>query len=181
MSFIYVGRLDELKGIRTLFEAWRLMGSDAPLLKVCGTGSLQEWCIHQSEGQNIEMMGFLDSATVKRLLSESQALILPTLWYEGFPMTIAEAFSSGVPVICSDIGNAGSLIEEGVTGWKFAVGNAEELVHAVQRCMASRDDMRRGIIKRYESEYTPDANYRRLAEIYAEVHNANRSAGAQRR
>ena len=44
MSFIYVGRLDELKGVRTLFEAWKMMMDNAPELKVCGTGPLEDWC-----------------------------------------------------------------------------------------------------------------------------------------
>ena len=181
MSILYVGRLDELKGIRTLLEAWRLMGAGAPLLRVCGNGPMEEWCRQQSEGLPIEMKGFVDSETVKRLLSESRALILPTLWYEGFPMTVVEAFSLGVPVICSDLGNTGSLIEEGVTGWKFPAGSVQGLVQAVKKCMTSDGGINSRVKTIYESNYTPDANYRRLAEIYTEGLNENRSAGAERR
>ena len=181
MSLIYLGRLDELKGIRTMLEAWRLMASDAPRLLVCGTGPMEEWCLEQARGLPVEMKGFVDHAEAGKLLAQSDALVLPTLWYEGFPMTIAEAFSVGTPVICSDIGNAGSVVREGMTGWKFRVGNAAELAAAVARCVDSGGSLRPRVKEEYEANYTPDANYRRLAEIYAEVRNANRSAGSQRR
>ena len=166
MSFLYVGRLDELKGIKVLFEAWRLMGADAPHLIVCGKGPLEDWCTRQAQGLNIEMKGYVENRSVRQIISQSEALVLPTLWYEGFPMTIVEAFSAGIPVICSDLGNSGSLIEDGVTGWKFKPGSAEELAEAVRKCMNSRKDMRESIRRAYEEQYTPDANYRRLNEIY---------------
>ncbi len=166
MSFLYVGRLDELKGIKVLFKAWKLMGADAPHLIVCGKGPLEDWCTRQSHGLDIEMKGYVDSSALGSIISESEALILPTLLYEGFPMTIVEAFSLGIPVICSDLGNSGSIIDDGVTGWKFKPGSAEELAEAVRKCMNSRKDMTESIRRAYEEQYTPDANYRRLNEIY---------------
>ena len=181
MSFIYVGRLDELKGIRTLFQAWEFLGENAPCLAVCGSGPMEDWCVRHSKGRNIRMMGYVDSSIVRKLMSESLALILPTLLYEGFPMTIPEAFSVGTPVICSDLGNAGSIVREGVTGWKFKAGNAAELAAAVRKCLDSDGALRARVKEEYESKYTPDANYRRLIEIYSEVLNANRSFGPQRR
>lgn len=181
MSFIFVGRLDELKGIKTLFEAWRLMGAEAPLLTVCGNGPMEDWCMQQSQGLNIEMRGFVDSLSVKRLMAQSRALIMPTLWYEGFGMNVIEAYSCGIPVICSDLGNAGSLVEEGVTGWKFEAGSARGLVDAVRKSMHSDSDFRDRVRLVYEQKYSPDANYRRLEEIYLEVQNANRSYRSERR
>jgi glycosyltransferase involved in cell wall biosynthesis len=44
-----------------------------------------------------------------KYMSSAKCLIVPSKWYEGFPMTIAEAFSVGTPVIAADIGNAGEL------------------------------------------------------------------------
>lgn len=180
MSFIYVGRLEEPKGVRTLFEAWKRMGDDAPELAVCGVGPLEEWCAAQAAGRHISMKGYVPSDELMRLVAQSRALILPTLLYEGFPMTIAEAFSVGTPVICSDTGNAGSLITEGVTGWKFQPGSAEGLADAVRRCLDSGDLSAR-VRREYEDKYTPEANYRRLWDIYTEVQNANRSVGNERR
>ena len=167
MSFIYVGRLDELKGVRTLIDAWKVMNTDAPHLIICGTGPLEDWCLTQIKGSclNAEMRGFVNNERVKRLIADSQALILPTLWYEGFPMTILEAYSVGVPVICSDLGNAGAVIEEGITGWKFKAANAEDLAKKVLGWSDIRDSVR----DVYKKKYTADANYEELLSIYRSV------------
>lgn len=56
---------------------------------------------------------------MKKILANSKALILPTQLYEGFPMSIVEAYSVGTPVIGSNIGNVKSVIEERITGVIF--------------------------------------------------------------
>ncbi len=163
-GFIFAGRLDELKGVRILIEAWKLMGVDAPHLTIYGIGPLEEWCATQIKENNLnaEMNGFAPNELVKEFISKSQALILPTLWYEGFPMSIVEAYSVGTPVICSDIGNAGSVVEEGVSGWKFEPGDSKGLVNKV----LNWSDISKSVKQVYESKYTAEENYKRLLEIY---------------
>ena len=181
MSFIYVGRLEEPKGVKTLFEAWKLMGRNAPGLFVCGVGPLENWCAQHAGGMNINIMGYVDSGKLLRLMAQSRALILPTLLYEGFPMTITEAFSVGTPVICSDTGNSGSLITEGVTGWKFKAGSAEGLIEAIRKRQRQSSNISDSVRQVFEDYYTPDANYRCLTDIYTEVKDADRSSGNERR
>lgn len=166
-GFIFAGRLDELKGIRTLIEAWKLMGDDAPQLTIYGTGPLEGWCATQINEYklNIEMKGFVPNENVKTFISKSQALILPTLWYEGFPMSIVEAYSVGTPVICSNIGNSGSVVEDGVSGWKFETGNPKELVEKIQNW----SDISESVKQVYQDKYTAKENYKRLYEIYERV------------
>lgn len=180
-GFLYVGRLDERKGIQVLLEAWRSMGKDAPRLTVCGTGPLEAALQDGIAGLPVTWKGFVTHEEAEGLIAQSRAIILPTLLYEGFPMTIAEAFSVGTPVICSDLGNCGALIEEGVTGWKCQPGSAEDLVRAVQKCLCADGTIRDNVRRVYENNYTPEANYRRLSEIYTEVRHAHRSFGVKRR
>ncbi|MEY8337951.1 glycosyltransferase family 4 protein [Lachnospiraceae bacterium 62-35] len=166
-QYIFAGRLDKLKGIDVLLKAWKMMKKNAPKLIICGTGPMEEWCkefIRKNELDSIEINGFIPNKEVKRLIANSKALILPTLWYEGFPMSIVEAYSVGTPVICSDLGNAGSVVEEGVTGFKFCPGEAEELISAVKR---SQDKMIiESVIKIYQKKYTAKHNYEYLNYIY---------------
>ena len=161
-GFIFVGRLDELKGVRVLVEAWKLMGSDSPHLTICGTGPLEKWCREQTEGLNVDMKGFVPNDEAIDLISRSKALILPTLWYEGFPMSIVEAYAMGTSVICTNLGNAGSVVIDGVTGWKFEIGNIEELIEKVKGWR----DISGSVRRIYEEKYTDVVNYRRLIEIY---------------
>ncbi len=167
-QFIYVGRLDELKGIKILFQAWRQMGEEAPKLIVCGTGPLEDWChdfLKDNPKMNVEMLGFVPNAEAKKLIANAKALILPTQWYEGFPMTILEAYSVGTPVIGSDIGNVGNLIEEGTTGWKLELDSVEDLRRTVEVAENENIDSEtiRGI---FEERYSEKKNIQILVDIY---------------
>ncbi len=167
-QFIFAGRLDKLKGIDILFEAWKQLETTAPKLIVCGIGPMEEWCrsfLKDNADCNIEMNGFVPNAETKKLIANSKALILPTQWYEGFPMTIVEAFSVGTPVIGSDIGNVGSLVEEGITGTKFQPESAEGLVQAVKRIQEHKD-IHSTTFRQYENFYTENINYKKLLKIY---------------
>ena len=166
-QFVFAGRLDKLKGVDILFEAWKRMGEKAPKLVVCGTGPMEDWCkmfIQQNE-VNTEMCGFVSNAEVLKIIANSKALVLPTQWYEGFPMSIVEAFSVGTPVVCSDLGNAGSIVEEGVTGCKFKSDSEESLVAAVNRCKG----MYESTLNEYQKKYTEEINYANLSDIYIRV------------
>lgn len=164
-QFVYAGRLEEIKGIDLLLRAWSRLDREQFRLVVCGTGSMEQWCkeyIEKENLSNVEMRGFLDNAAVKEVIGESKALILPTRWYEGFPMTIAEAYSLGTPVIVSDLGNSGSLIEEGKNGMKFQPDSEESLCAAVKKMHSSFEGMEREWIEQYSEE----SNYEQLRKIY---------------
>lgn len=163
-QIIYVGRLDKLKGIEILFNAWLKINNDVNLV-VCGSGPLEQWCtefIENNKISNIKMLGFIDNEKAKKLIANSKALILPTQWYEGFPVTIVEAFSVGTPVLGSDIGNVGNLIKEGITGWKFKPDNADDLISAVN----GMTDITSTVLKEFNNNYTAQRNYDKLLEIY---------------
>lgn len=166
-QFVFAGRLDKLKGIDVLLEAWKQMGEKAPKLMVCGTGPMEEWCRRFSTENkiNVEFKGFVPNAEVLKIIANSKALILPTKWYEGFPMSIVEAFSVGTPVICSDIGNTGSVVEDGINGKKFKKGNIGELIKTVN----DQDVAVERVFQKYEEKYTENINYEKLRSIYMEI------------
>lgn len=165
--YIFAGRIDELKGIRMLLKAWEKMDKNAFKLIICGNGPLKKEGekITREKNLNVVWKGFLSNKEICSLLSKSKALILPTQWYEGFPMSIVEAYSVGTPVICSDIGNAGSIVEEGITGCKFNAKSETELIAAIKRssglCESTYDI--------YKKKYTEEINYNLLIEIYMKV------------
>lgn len=164
-QIVYVGRLEEIKGMDVLLEAWKIMGKDAPKLLMCGTGPLEEWCrtyIDENCLNNVEMLGFLPNEQVRAIVGNSKALVLPTQVYEGFPMTIAEAYAAGTPVIGSDLGNTGSLIQNGKNGWKFQPKSVEQLVESVEKIQRTFEGLDEESINRYSAE----KNYEQLRNIY---------------
>lgn len=165
--YIYAGRLDSTKGIVFLFEAWISMGSNAPKLIVYGNGPEKEWCKQQILDYKlpIKMMGQADHIAVIEEMKKSKALVMPTRWYEGFPMVIAEAYSVGLPVIASNIGNTGCIVIDGQTGWTFSPDDMNEFKQALQKTLPDR----KKVWDYYKKHYTKAINYQHLIDIYHKV------------
>ena len=166
--FIFAGRLEKIKGVDILLQTWKLMGEEAPEFWLCGTGLMEKQCreyIEDNGLESVKMKGFIPNTEVRNLISDSKALVLPSQWYEGFPMSIAEAFSVGTPVIASDVGNIGSIVDEGVTGCKFRPDSPEDLRNAVIR-LEKYQNIYNTTRNEYREKYTELKNYGRLMEIY---------------
>lgn len=168
--FLFLGRLDELKGIRMLVEAWKDI-KESKLL-VVGKGPLEKEIIefvYNNKLDNIDILGYKDKEEVMQLISKAKALIVPSQWYEGFPMTIVESFSIGVPVIVSDIGNLSTIIENKKNGLLFRYNDKQDLKDKIE--MFNNDKMlqkelRQGARASFNNKYNDKINYKLLIDIY---------------
>lgn len=180
MNFVFVGRLEKLKGTDILLKAWATSEChvDSKLM-ICGEGPLQEWCkeyVRSHNVKNVIFKGFIPNTKVKEILRNADAMILPTQCYEGFPMTIAEAFSVSTPVIVSDLGNAGSLIVPYVTGLKFEYNSEMALADCIDLFSEINDvDWKKNIKMEYQTNWTKESNYRCLKNIYCAVTEGSRN------
>jgi glycosyltransferase involved in cell wall biosynthesis len=167
---IFVGRFWPFKRMITLLDAWRdLRGIP---LKIAGGGreaNLVTQMIKKFRIEDIELMGFRPHEEVFPLLKNARFLVFPTECYEGFPMTIAEAFASGVPVVASRLGSIEEIVEDGRTGLLFSPGDAEDLARKVQWAWTHEKEMRamgKEGRREYETKYTAERNYQMLVDIY---------------
>jgi glycosyltransferase involved in cell wall biosynthesis len=132
---------------------------------------MEDWCrnfISENKLDSVEMLGFVPNDEVKKIVGQSKALILPTQWYEGFPMSIVEAFSVGTAVVCSDLGNAGSIVDDGITGYRFKADSAENLIQAVNQ-LSAYSNIHETTFKEYEERFSQTQNYKCLENIYREI------------
>lgn len=142
-----------------------VQGENTSRLLVCGIGPMEDWCkkyIEDNGLKTVEMRGFVPNEEIKEIMAESDALILPTQWYEGFPMTILEAYSAGIPVICSDLGNVGSIVFDGVTGLKFRCDDPEDLFYKIEMF----EDRPFVVEREIRKQFLAEENYQLLADIY---------------
>jgi glycosyltransferase involved in cell wall biosynthesis len=176
----FIGRLCEEKGVRTLLAAWERLGG--PLrLKIAGDGPLAEWGRQRTgASSDIEWIGQAEHDQVMQLLKGATFLICPSLYHEGGPLTILEAFGCGTPVIASDLDSINEFVVDGVNGFRFQAGNANDLAYKVQTILAKPSQlrvMRDGARLSYEQNYTPERNYELLMRIYRDaVGNRNGSS-----
>ena len=169
-GFLFAGRLSPEKGIGTVIDAAPLL-EPGVVIRVAGDGPETGRLLAAAESHpSIQPLGRLASEAVGRELERCRALIFPSLWYEGMPMTILEAFAAGVPVIAARRGAAATLVRDGETGITFEPGDASALASAVawaEAHPAEMDGFGRAARQSYLSNYTADASYDRLAQIYA--------------
>jgi glycosyltransferase involved in cell wall biosynthesis len=169
---LFVGRLLEGKGADTLLAAWRRL-TDVKL-KIIGDGALRPRLEAQArrDGLNVEFLGRQPRASVLQHMSGARVLIVPSDWYEGFPMVIAESFACGTPVLASRIGSLDELVQEGVTGRKFNPGDAGSLTAALRMMLfeeSTLSDMRRNSRAYFDAHLTEDMNYSQLLSVYSGV------------
>lgn len=169
---LFVGRLTPEKGISTLLEAWRAIGTDLPL-QIAGDGPMAadvETASRQIPG--VTLLKWLPRAEILERMKQASVLILPSTWYEGFPVILAEAFAVGLPVIASKLGSMLSIVDHQRTGLHFEAGQPAELVKAVRwfRAHPLETEIMRGQARlEYERKYTADANYAQMIGIYDSV------------
>ncbi|MDQ3878212.1 MAG: glycosyltransferase, partial [Actinomycetota bacterium] len=103
------------------------------------------------------------------LLANALYLAFPSEWYEGHPVVIAEAFSCGVPIIASDVGNFSELIRPNVTGFHFESGNAESLANILRRALQNRSvatEMGQNARDEYDRNYSREKSLKQLLDAY---------------
>jgi glycosyltransferase involved in cell wall biosynthesis len=171
---LFVGRLSEEKGLRVLLHSWSELSNVIPL-KIAGDGPLRDEMenLAQRTGlKSVSFLGRLRSSDTVNLMRGARFLVFPSLWFEGFPLTIAEAFACGAPVIASNLGAMCEIVEDGKTGLHFKVGDSVDLASKVEWAWIHPGDlevMGRAAQAEYEAKYTPKRNYQMLIEIYQSV------------
>ncbi|MCB0879437.1 MAG: glycosyltransferase, partial [Thermoleophilia bacterium] len=163
---LFVGRLERAKGIDVLLDAWR---DDDPRLLVAGSGPLQS---ELQPGAGVTMLGAQSAEQVRELMAQARALVVPSTWYEGFPMVILEAMAAGTPIVASDLGSLAEIVRDPELGWRVPAGDAAALRDVLLRVAADpAESERRGAAARaaYEHDYVQPVVMDQLEQLYADA------------
>lgn len=135
----YVGSLSHQKGVHVLIEAVNDLPEANVTLDIYGdpavfpdySAGLQAMARHPG----IRFHGAVSRDQIWEALAGMDVLVIPSLWYEGSPFTIREAFAAGLPIVASALGAPGSMITHGVDGLLFPVGDANGLREALRELL----------------------------------------------
>lgn len=168
-GFLFVGRLAAEKGIGTVIDAAPLVDPGITV-RIAGDGPEADRLAAAADHHpGLRPLGRLTKEEVLRELQRCRAVVFPSLWYEGLPMVILEAFASGVPVIAARIGAAATLVRDGETGLTYDPDDAAGLAERLSWAQRHADEMAvlgRSARARYLADFTAEASLRRLLEIY---------------
>lgn len=172
--YVYLGRVNEVKGVRTLCKAAAQL--DKKLIVIGDGELLPELKETYKNCSHIEFKGLMQWEEFMPILQKARMMVLPAEWSENNPLTVIESQSLGTPVLGANIGGVPELIEslsptlpqrEGVVpnGMTFTSGDVEDLKDKILKMFDHEfdyDAIAKNAIERYSSE----AYYEKLMKYY---------------
>lgn len=177
--FLFLGRLTAEKGLDSLFAAFdRLQG--VPLV-VVGDGP-DASRLKSVAPSGVEFRGALDPSELAGIFRGARALVFPSIWYEGAPRVIIEAYAAGVPVLASRIGGVPELIAEERSGLLVEPGDTEAWSSAIERLLDDAESLRlgEGAWSLWNEGFRPEHGLENLESAYRDVVGDERVTGTTR-
>lgn len=169
--FLFAGRVEALKGIDIAIKAFENLPDKK--LYIAGTGPMMDEMqtyVKDHGLSNVKFLGYLQKEEMTEKFYHAKAVIMTSQCYEAFAMTIAEAYSYGVPVIAGRVGNMDGMVKNGVTGVKFNYDSAEDLAAKVQEFeQMNLSELKENAREFYQNRLRPEDNYQNLIKIYEDI------------
>lgn len=176
-QILYVGRLVEIKGIIYLIKAFEIVLKKYPDIKllIIGKGSekvnLQIY-IREHGVKNITFIDTIPHKKLSRYYHQSSIVVLPSIGFEMFGMTIVESFSCGTPVVASNMGGIPELVKDNITGMLFKPGDYADLASKILYLLSNPSLLKKmgvNCLNTIKSSYSDGEHYEKLMMIYRSV------------
>ena len=142
--FLFVGRLEPLKGLGDLLAAWERVGE--PDLVIAGDGSESERIRRRIAGNpRIHLLGHVPQPDLAALYFHARGCIAPSQFEEPFGLTAIEALAHRTPVIAHGVGGLREIVNE--SGGGLLYEGVDQLVEAVNRLHVD-DSLREAMAER---------------------------------
>jgi len=144
-DFLYLGQLEEHKGIFQLLEAFERGSFNKNIhLHVIGKGSkLEVVKKYAQKNKQIKIYNNVSRGELSELFLNMDVSVMPSLCLENSPTVLFESFAFGLPVVASKQDAFLELIEEGVNGWLFDLGYQDSLLKALKYCTQNQDEVQK--------------------------------------
>ena len=173
-SILFVGRLDERKGVDFLVKTIPLVKKEIPNVKlfVGGKGKLREELenfvkLHNLES-NVKFLGFVPDEKLPKWYNQVKVVVIPSI-FEGFGITAIEAMACGTPVIGTKVPGIVDIINDGKTGLLVPSQNSKELANAIIRVL--RDEkLRQLLCENGRKEVTERFDWDRISQKFINIY-----------
>jgi glycosyltransferase involved in cell wall biosynthesis len=172
VTFVYFGRLESEKGLFTLFKSIKGLSDIKTIFKIIGEGSINDELqaiAQKNRMHNVQFRGYLTGKNLFTEIKQADVVIIPSEWYENYPVSVMEAFALGKPVIGARIGGIPEMVKDNETGLTFESGNALDLREKIKYVIDNPDKAAvwgRNARQFIEREVNPERHYQQLMEIY---------------
>ena len=176
--FVYIGRLSPEKGAEVAARAAKLAGVK---IAFCGEGECRS-AIEQANPDAM-MLGWLDPDELQSWVRRARCLLFPSLWYECYPLVVADALRAGLPVMVSRSSVAASSVEHGVSGLHRTAGDVDDWAEGMKALQSDQlaFSMGQAAFDAGRKLFDYDSYTRALVGIYEDVLERKYGAAAQAR
>lgn len=136
VNFTYIGSISFHKGLHVLVKALRKAPQEN--LRLMVYGSIREIPAYAKEileiargDSRISFLGEFGMESTPRIMKDTSLLVVPSVYPDNYPLVILTALAYRIPVIGSRIGGIPEIIQNGVNGFLFEPGNADELASII--------------------------------------------------
>jgi glycosyltransferase involved in cell wall biosynthesis len=170
---LFVGRLSPEKGVHVLLDAWRTAACRGLRLNIIGDGH-DRTRLEKDAPPGVVFLGRRPAAEVMGRLLQARALVIPSVWYEGQPVTALEGLAAGTPLVLSGIGGLPEVLGGGEGGWITPVNRSDALARMLKQLANDHAVDAHGAHarQRYLDAFTTPAAVARLEDVYADAQSS---------
>jgi glycosyltransferase involved in cell wall biosynthesis len=162
----FAGRMSPEKGVQVLLKASQF----TPNLPFRITGDISSiYKMEKAVFSNVTYKGWLNSNEMSEFYTNARFMVVPSLWNEPFGLVTVEAMGHGLPVVASRRGGLPEIVEDGVTGFLFEPGNAEDLAEKIKYLWENPKichEMGQAGREKAIREYSEEVYFNRLMKVY---------------
>jgi len=169
----FIGRLAEEKGVEVLVEAAAKL-PEIPFY-ITGSGPLSDQLkatVKQKKLDNVHFDGFLSGKDLKQRIRGAELVVLPSIWYENYPISILEAKAMGRIPIASDIGGLPEQLPEELL---VEPDNAKALAAGIEKWFTESEQKKKKLRKKLrqevETENNPQRHLEQILSLYRDLIN----------
>ena len=167
--FLFVGRLEKMKGVQVLIEAFKRY--DTADLLIVGDGSYRSQLSRQSQRlSHVQFLGRLPYEQLQSLFRRAVAVLVPSVGYETFGMVVLEAFVHGTPVIVNNLGPPPEIVRQSGGGLIYdSQQDLQEALQALQSDTHLRLELGARGQQAYRRFWTPEAHLQQYFEVIGRI------------
>ncbi len=142
LQITFIGQVAQHKGVHLLIDAFKRLDTSKRNARLKIYGGLEAFPSYVAEleamaagNPRIELAGRFKNALVSQILSTSDVVVVPSIWYENSPMSIMEPLAAGTPVITTNLGAMPEMVHHEVNGLLFENLDVQDLRNQLQRLL----------------------------------------------
>jgi len=172
-KLLFVGRIQEIKGLHIALDALSLLRKELPnvdwKLSVIGAADpeymveIQKIIEAADLAPAVDFLGVLPYAQIPIQMHENGILLVPSIWDEPFGLVAIEGMAAGCLVIASDIGGLKEIIHPGKTGYLFPPRDPRQLADTISYCITHPQDTKE-IIRRAQETAIQRYSFEKMLE-----------------